>query len=198
MPTLEPLDFLPLTSERWSDFEKLFGPRGGYGGCWCMWWRITRKEFELNGGEGNHQAMKKLVEGGEIPGILAYHEGRPVGWCSIAPRTTYGALERSPVLKRIDHEPVWSIVCFFVSPDFRHQGLSGALINAAVNYAARNGAQIVEAYPVKPKEGKFKPISSYMGLPSVFLAHDFKVVAELSGRRQILRRKIESIPGRSK
>ena len=24
----------------------LFGPRGAYGGGWCMWWRLTRKVFE--------------------------------------------------------------------------------------------------------------------------------------------------------
>jgi GNAT superfamily N-acetyltransferase len=160
-----------------------------------MWWRITRKEFEQNGGEGNHRAIKALVDAGDIPGILAYHQDRPVGWCSIAPRTAYGALGRSPVLKRLDHEPVWSIVCFFVDPESRHQGLSGALIDAAVDYAARNGARIVEAYPVKFKEDKFTPMSSYMGLPAVFLAHGFKVVGEPSKRRLIMRRSIELTPG---
>ena len=38
-PTIPTLEFHPLTIERWGDFEKLFGPRGAYGGCWCMWWR---------------------------------------------------------------------------------------------------------------------------------------------------------------
>ena len=40
------LEFAAVTSERWDDFEELFGTRGAYGGCWCMWWRLTRKEFE--------------------------------------------------------------------------------------------------------------------------------------------------------
>jgi len=29
----------PVTPERWADLEELFGPSGGYGGCWCM--RLT-------------------------------------------------------------------------------------------------------------------------------------------------------------
>lgn len=104
------LEFHPLTRERWSDFEELFGERGAYGGCWCMWWRLTRREFEQQQGEGNRQAMKAIVESVQVPGILAYAAGEPVGWCSVAPREHYGSLNRSPVLKRLDDTPVWSIV----------------------------------------------------------------------------------------
>jgi hypothetical protein len=93
------LEYQPLTPELWDDFETLFGSRGAYGGCWCMWWRTTRKEFEHNQRTGNRQAMKTIVDSGKIPGILAYHQGKPVGWCSVAPREHYSSLERSPVLK---------------------------------------------------------------------------------------------------
>jgi hypothetical protein len=61
------LDFKPLTQENWDDFEALFGPKGALGGCWCMWWRTTRKEFEDNQGAGNRQAMKAIVDSGTIP-----------------------------------------------------------------------------------------------------------------------------------
>ena len=54
----------PLTMERWSDFERLFGPRGACGGCWCMWWRETYSEFERLKGAGNKRAMKRLVDSG--------------------------------------------------------------------------------------------------------------------------------------
>ncbi|TFH34259.1 MAG: GNAT family N-acetyltransferase, partial [Anaerolineales bacterium] len=123
MTTVERLSFQPLIPERWPDFEQLFGAQGASGGCWCMWWRIARREFEANGNQGNRDAMRSLVEAGHIPGILAYHGDCPVGWCSIAPRSEFGALERSRVLKRIDDEPVWSIVCFYISKPHRHQGL---------------------------------------------------------------------------
>jgi len=34
------------------------------------------------------------VRRGITVGILAYAEGEPIAWCSIAPRETYAALER--------------------------------------------------------------------------------------------------------
>ena len=85
-PTTDHLVCQPLTAERWSDFVELFGERGAYGGCWCMWWRLTRREFEQGQGEVNRQRMKAIVDSGRIPGILAYLQGKPVGWCSVAPR----------------------------------------------------------------------------------------------------------------
>jgi hypothetical protein len=73
-----------------------------------MWWRTTRSQFKKQGNDGNRQAMKDIVDSGEVPGILAYADGEPVGWCSVAPREHYGSLNRSPVLKRLDDKPVWS------------------------------------------------------------------------------------------
>jgi hypothetical protein len=36
----------PLTLDRWPAFEDLFGlERGGNSGCWCMWPRMSRKEW---------------------------------------------------------------------------------------------------------------------------------------------------------
>ena len=191
MKAMESYLFYPLTPVRWDDFEALFGESGAYGGCWCMWWRCKRKEFESQSGDGNRQAMKALVESGEVPGILAYFGERPVGWCSIAPRSQYGALERSPVLKRIDGQPVWSIVCFYVARDFRQRGLMGALIDAAVAYAEDQGAQIVEGYPTIPRNSKLAPASSFMGLPQVFFAHGFSLVGEPSRSRLIVRKYIK-------
>ena len=88
-------EFHRLTLERWADFEELFGEHGAAGGCWCMWWRLTGKEFDAQKGEGNRTAMKAIVDSGRVPGILAYHEGHPVGWCSVAPREEFPRLERS-------------------------------------------------------------------------------------------------------
>ena len=74
-------EFHPLTHERWADFAELFGPRGACGGCWCMAWRLARKEFDHGKGGGNRLAMQALVEAGESPGVLAYCDGRPVSLC---------------------------------------------------------------------------------------------------------------------
>ena len=103
---VNPWEFHPLTPERWADFEKLFGKCGAGGCCWCMWWRLPKREFDAQKGEGNRRAMKAIVDSGLVPGILAYHEGQPVGWCSVAPREEFPRLERSRILKPVDNQPV--------------------------------------------------------------------------------------------
>lgn len=135
MPNLRQLTFAPVTSARWADLKRLFGERGACAGCWCMYWRREHSEYERGKGDGNRQAMKRLVAKDEIPGILAYCEEEPIGWCALAPREKYPRLRRSRVLAPIDEQKVWSIVCLFVTKRFRRRGVSAALIEAAVAHA---------------------------------------------------------------
>jgi len=180
--------FLPLTKGNWNDFEALFGRHGAYGGCWCMWWRISRKEFEKQQGEGNRLAMKAVVDRGECPGILAYKDQVPVGWCSVASREHFQSLNRSPVLKRIDQEDVWSIVCFFIAKPYRGKGMTKHLIHAAVAHVRKHGGNIVEAYPTDPRGRAFlAPTSSFMGLPGVFQSAGFEICARPSKAKVIMR-----------
>ncbi len=177
----------PLTPELWADFEQLFGRRGACGGCWCMWWRLPRAEFEKGKGEGNRRAMRSLVEADEPIGLLAYRAGRPIGWCSVAPRTAFGALERSRILRPLDDQPVWSVVCFFVEKGSRRSGVLQKLLAEATRHAAQMGARIVEGYPVEPKTGTMPDVFVYTGLASAFRKAGFVEVARRSPTRPIFR-----------
>jgi GNAT superfamily N-acetyltransferase len=185
------LIFHPVTQERWPDMEKLFGPRGAIGGCWCMWWRIKRADFEKNQGDGNYQSMRAIIDSGKVPGILAYAGGEPVAWCSVAPREDFPVLDRSPILKRVDDQPVWSIVCFFIAKSYRYQGISNRMIEAAVDYAKQNGARIVEGYPIEPKKDRAPDMYIFTGMISTFQKAGFQEVARRSERRPIMRCYIE-------
>ena len=178
--------FHPLTPERWSDLEKVFGPRGACGGCWCMYWRQTRTQFDQGHGQVNHDSLKALVDSGSVPGIMAYVDDEPVGWCSIAPRPEFSALERSRILKPVDDQPVWSVVCFFVVRGKRRKGLTVELLKAAVEYARSNSARIVEGYPVEPKMGKAPDVFVYTGLASAFKQAGFTEVMRRSETRPIM------------
>jgi GNAT superfamily N-acetyltransferase len=173
---LNDVQFHPLTADRWSDLQRLFGEHGASGGCWCMFWRVTRSESDRLGSDGRQQAFKRIVKSGEITGILAYSGDEPIGWCSIAPRETFGALDRSRTLKRIDDQAVWSIVCFFVARPFRHSDLMAQLLAAAIDYAAAEGAKIVEGYPIDTKGLSRASVELYMGVASAFKAAGFVVV----------------------
>ncbi len=152
-----------------------------------MLWRLTRSDFDQQKGEGNRRAMKRFVDRGETPGILAYAGRQPVAWCAVAPRVSYPALERSRVSKRIDDQPVWSITCFFVAKPFRRSGISVELLKAAIDYVQKRGGRIVEGYPVEPKTESMPEVFAYTGLATAFLKAGFTECLRRSETRPIMR-----------
>jgi GNAT superfamily N-acetyltransferase len=181
------VEYHPATPERWPDLERLFGPRGACGGCWCMWWRLPRAAFEQGKGEQHRDAFRALVESGEVPGLLAYERGAPIGWCALAPRADYPRLDSSRLLKPIDDLPVWSVVCFFVARGHRRQGMSVGLLRAAVAFATQRGAQIVEGYPIEPRSTAVPAPFAYTGTVSAFRQAGFVEVLRRSETRPIMR-----------
>ena len=190
------LEYHPLTPARWPDFEQLFGPRGACAGCWCMLWRLSRKQFDAQKGDGNREAMRALVTAGEVPGILAYLDGCAIGWCAVAPRADYPALGRSRILKPVDDKPVWSVSCLFVEKGHRRKGVSVGLLRAAVEHVRGRGGKIVEGYPHEPQKDDAPPVFVWTGLASAFLKAGFVEVARASTTRPIMRYTIGPARGR--
>lgn len=181
------LSFYPATADRFADIERLFGKNGASEGCWCMWWRLTRAQWTVRKGAGNRRALKVIVESNSSPGVLAYAEGEPVGWCAIAPREEYPGIARSRILEPVDELPAWSITCFFVARSHRRRGISRGLLEAAVAHARRLGASVVEAYPIEPEKHSVPDASAYLGLASMFRRAGFREVARRSETRPIMR-----------
>jgi len=188
--TTPALTIKPLTPDLWPPFEELFGPRGACGGCWCMTPRLTRSDYEANKGAGNKRAMRALVDAGETPGVIAFDGEAPVAWCSLGPRSGFGSLARSRILKPVDDREVWSIVCLFVAKAARRKGVSIKIIDAACDYAALRGATCMEGYPVEPKKDDMPPVFAYTGIASAYLAAGFHEVARRSETRPIMRREL--------
>jgi GNAT superfamily N-acetyltransferase len=152
-----------------------------------MEFRLAPREWLRGRGEANRSAMRRLVESGRVPGILAYAEGEPVGWCSVAPREELPGLEHREALRRIDDTPVWSIVCFFVARTHRGQGLMRRLLRAAVAHARSEGARVLEAYPRTEAAPNPQDASGFRGLLSVLEAEGFVEVARRARDEPILR-----------
>ena len=182
------LTFRPLSDANWSDLETLFGPRGASGGCWCMWWRLRRSEYEKKKGAANKRAFRKIVAAGAPTGVLAYASGKPVAWCAVAPREDYPVLGRSRILQPVDAQPVWSVTCFYVPREFRRSGLTAKLLEAAAKYARKQGAKVVEGYPQDPQSGQMVDTFAWTGFASAFRKAGFKEVARRSAGRPIMRR----------
>jgi GNAT superfamily N-acetyltransferase len=179
---------LPLTPERWSDFEKLFGPRGACGGCWCLYWKLPRKQFSAGQGDVNRQIQKEIVLTGRMPGLLAYQDGIPVGWIAVEPRENYPVLNNSRILQPLDNLPVWSVTCFFVTKQYRNQGLTVALLLGAIRHVSEFGGTIIEGYPVAPGNTEKKPPAFiYSGVLSAFAQAGFKEAGRRSEKRPLMR-----------
>ena len=136
--------------------------------------------------QANRAGLKALVDAGNPPGLIGYRGKVPVGWVSVGPRAEYEKLKRSPVMKPVDEQPVWSVICFVVPAEFRGHGVAQALLTAAVAYAKKRGATLVEAYPVdKPTRSN----DGYMwfGAKSMYDHAGFKEVARRKPQRPIVR-----------
>lgn len=182
------LKIVPLTPERWGDLERLFGPHGADSGCWCMFFRLPYTQFDQQRGEANRKAFQQIVASGCEPGLIAYVGGAPAGWVAVAPRTEYGRVCRSRILKPVDDcDGVWSVVCFYIDKTFRKQGLSTDLLKAAVQFAAGKGAQVVEGYPVDLSGRVSDDASAYHGTLSSFVEAGFVEVARRSPARPVMR-----------
>jgi GNAT superfamily N-acetyltransferase len=180
-------EFHPVTAERLDDLERFSLSHGTFRYCSCMRWRMRSTVYKDSTKEDRIAALAGLVRKGTPVGVLAYADGEPIGWCSVAPRDTYEALERFRALPRLDDAPVWSVVCFFVDSRFRDQGLTLGLLEAAVKYARSMGAKIVEGYPVKSDEKLYK----YMGVTSTFEEAGFRDVTPPQLTRKIFRERGE-------
>ncbi|WP_084957489.1 GNAT family N-acetyltransferase [Thermoactinospora rubra] len=184
---MEEIAIRPASS--WPDVAAVFGPRGAYGGCWCMWFRTTDAQFRQIAGEQARERLRGLVESaGPAPGLLAYLDGTPVGWCAVAPREDYVRIGRSPVVKPVDpaEEGVWSVPCFFVTPAGRGRGVPAALLRAAIGFARSHGARALEGYP-RDTGRRVQAAELYYGWRSLFEGAGFREIARRSPTRPIMR-----------
>lgn len=185
---LKQLEFEPLSKDNWEKFEELFGEKGACGNCWCMSFRLKKKDFD-NGkiNDMNKQAMKALVWENKPTGILAMYQNKAIAWSAFAPRKDFIKLENSRVHKRIDDEPVWSIPCTFISKNYRRKGLSVALLKGVIEYAKEQHIRTLEAYPTIPTQEKLPDAFAWIGLYRSFERAGFRIVDRTSKNRPMVR-----------
>ena len=193
-----PLEIHPVTPDRWPDLVDLFerpGPRGSWprtSACYCMFWRLPPPEYEAAfrersleavGGGPNKTKMRRLVASGAEPGLLAYRDGRAVGWVSVSPRAELTRLAHVPF--DADDDPAdartWSVACFYVHRSHWRGGVGTALLDAAVRRAREHDASSVEGFPVQA--GSVDP---YTGYDTMFARAGFELTRPGRGKGRAL------------
>ena len=189
------LEVRPVTADRWQELADLLGPSGAFSHCWCTWWRQTSSEFSgglRDGGAGNRALMHAVVEAGSEPGLLAYRDGAPVGWISVAPRPQFGRILRSrrigPPASEANDERTWSVVCFWIPRTERGGGVATALLDAAVEHARARGATTLEGYPVDAADGRLPSSKVFTGTVAMFARAGFAEFGRPRGSQLVVRR----------
>lgn len=181
------IQYRAVTPETFTDLTVFSGCHGKFAYCSCMRWRMPSTEYRKSTKESRAKKLGQIVSADLPVGVLAYVSSEPVGWCSIAPRESYQALERYKALPRIDDAKVWSVVCFFVDRRFRRRQLTLGLLKAALEYARSEGANVVEGYPVEPGSRLY----TYMGSPATFRKAGFQDVTPKGQLRKVVRHALQ-------
>jgi GNAT superfamily N-acetyltransferase len=169
------IEIHPATG-RFDDFATVVGPKTGLNGCWCMAYRGSNL-----GAEERIVYMRNECASEPGPGILAYVDGEPAGWCSVAPRSTYRRLLNSRTIPFVDDRDPWSVVCFVVRAGFRKRGLMHDLLEGAVEHVRSQGGEVVEGYPADAGNARIDVISGYVGTTRLFEAHGFEKAVKTTG-----------------
>ncbi len=187
-----------MTAATFEDFADVVNPRRRENHCWCLSHRLPLKEIEALGQGSREQAMRCLADREPPPGVVTYRDGTPVGWCSISPRSAIPRLQTSRLIRPVDDTPVWSIICLVVRGGHRRQGVVRHMLEGAVEYAARQGAPAVEAYPVDPG-GRMDTTMAFVGTVSMFRGAGFSQVGTTDAvasrmPRVVMRRDLGTAP----
>lgn len=185
-----------LTGATWPDLEAVFNARGCSiaRSCWCMAYRKTGAtgwgtEDYSRLKDKNRKALKSLADRGEQVGLIGYQDGVPCGWISFGPREDFKRLAGSTIMKPVDDEPVWSVICFVVPSEFRKQGVARRLLDAAIASCRKRKVRLLEGYPVD-KAGRSSDTSMWFGAKTMFDAAGFEEIARRKPTRPVVRLKV--------
>jgi GNAT superfamily N-acetyltransferase len=183
---------VPVTPERWPDFEDLFGKQGACYGCWCTHFRLSPAARRENDRERNKDHIRARIEAGPPPGLLAFQDGKAVGWMQIGPRADVpewnNAGRGSALLEPADasDSDVWAISCFFLRSKARGKGLTHQLVQGGIEFARENGARFLEACPMDLSRDS-RSIGLFVGSTRVFEKAGFRRMIERKAGRPLVR-----------
>ena len=176
------------TTARWDDVQHALTGGGDAASCQCIWPLLRNKDWNETTIPQRTEMLRTEIDEGPPPGIIAYVDDEAAGWIRIGPRTRQARLAHTRMITAATEEPfddasVWAVTCFVVRREHRGKGLNGELLRAAVDYARKSGARLIEGYAVDTAGKKQHANDLYHGMLSTFLSAGFTKAAELKPGR---------------
>lgn len=182
------LDVVELTPDLADDylalFDGAFADNPAWAGCYCYFHDDTSGlRWDSVGEAAQHRHLRaQRIRSEAARGLLAYQDGRAVGWCNVAPRSEYANLRFAAKAVEDPGSDPAVIMCFVIDPDHRGQGVASTLVRAAIDAARRWGVPWLEGYPADPSSfDDDLPASaqSYTGPFAMFAAAGFREVKDM-------------------
>jgi GNAT superfamily N-acetyltransferase len=188
---------VPANQASCEDLQAVLGRRGPASRCQCQRYKLQpRESFASFPAEERAFRLRQQTDCGHpqsrtTSGLVAYLDGRPVGWCAVEPRTAYTGLLRNnrvPWLGREEDradDSVWAVTCLFVRAGFRRRGVSRVLARAAVDFARERGARALEGYPMTTTNAIAEEL--HVGTVAAFAEAGLTEVSRPTLRRAVVR-----------
>jgi ribosomal protein S18 acetylase RimI-like enzyme len=192
LPEIGDIEVRDVTPERIAEYQSFFDDYAfrdypAWQSCYCMETHRTQSDEEWAGrtAADNRRDMTGMIDRGEVTGLLAYVDGKPVGWCNYGQTTRLAGVVHRFGLKAAEHEGVGSVACFVIAAPYRGHGIASRLLDVAVDRLRKRGLRAVEAYPSRDDDSAQ---GNYRGPLSMYLRAGFEVFRETE--RHIFVRKL--------
>jgi GNAT superfamily N-acetyltransferase len=180
-----------VTPDRVGDYHEFFDHHAfrdypGWQSCYCMETHRTQtdEEWAVRTAADNRRDMTGLINEGRVTALLAYADGKPVGWCNYGETTRLNGVMHRFGLNSAEQQGVGSLACFVIAAPYRNHGVAARLLDAALERLRARDVKVAEAYPVKDSKSSQ---SNYRGPLSMYLAAGFEPHRE-TGRHLIVRK----------
>ena len=177
LPRIGEITVHDVTPHRVADYQSFFDHDAfrdfpGWQSCYCMETHRTQtdEEWAVRTAADNRRDMTQSLRKGGVTALLAYVDGKPVGWCNYGETTRLNGVMHRFGLNAAEQQGVGSLACFVIAAPYRRHGVASALLESALERLRARGVATAEAYPVKELKSAQ---SNYRGPLSMYLQAGF-------------------------
>lgn len=192
-PITGEIEIRPLTPAARDDYLAFFdgdafSDNPVWASCYCLSYCVASSgdDLEQRTAAENRAGRASMIASGEASGVMAYADGRVVGWCHAAPRRTLPLLDQTPEFESDDADRTGAIVCYVIPAKYRGQGLARKLLDGACDMLRDRGLMYIDVYPPKEPRGD---AGSYHGKRSMYEAAGFEHIRD-AGAYAVMRKRL--------